>query len=110
MSCYKFGIHLDDIHTIVDEAHEICVPQNVLEELSRIRVKGKEREARDIMLQILQRYSILPLEGDVDRSLVFFAQNNTCIVCTNDRNLRKKIRALGQRVVFVRSRSHLVLE
>ena len=67
-------------------------------------------EARNIMLQILQRYRVVPLEGDVDRSFISFAQKNTCIVCTNDRNLRKKIMALGQRVIFVRSRSHLVLE
>jgi rRNA-processing protein FCF1 len=110
ISCYTFNIQLDDISSLVEEAHEICVPQNVLDELSSLGLKGKDREARDIMLQVLKRYRTLPLEGNVDHSLVSFARSHDCIICTNDRILRKKINRLGRRVIFVRSRSHLVLQ
>jgi rRNA-processing protein FCF1 len=46
----------------------------------------------------------------VDHSLVSFARSHDCIICTNDRILRKKIHNLGRRVIFVRSRSHLALQ
>ncbi|MBU7044419.1 MAG: hypothetical protein HXS47_12585 [Theionarchaea archaeon] len=110
MSCYTLGIYLEDIDSIVEEAHQIWVPQNVLDELSRLHLRGKEREARDIMLQILQRYPVLLLEGNVDKSLISFARSTDCIICTNDKILRKKVQELGRRVLFVRARSHLVLE
>jgi rRNA-processing protein FCF1 len=110
LSCYQFGISLDKIHEVIDEGHEIYAPQNMLEELSQLRLKGKDKEAQKIMLKILNHYPVLPLQGTVDASLLKYAREHDCIVCTNDRELRKALKALGRRVVFVRARSHLAIE
>jgi rRNA-processing protein FCF1 len=110
LSCYRFGISLDEIERVVDEGHEIVVPSNVLAELKRLPLRGKDREARTIMLSLLARYKILPLQGPVDDSLLEYAQTHPCIICTNDRELKKNVKILGMRVIFVRSRSHLSLE
>ncbi len=110
LSCYRFGIRLEEIDSLLDEAHEICVPENVLEELKRLPLKGKEREARSIMLAVIARYPVLPLQGRVDESLICYAREHDCVVCTNDRQLRKRLRTLGRRSLFVRSRSHLDIE
>jgi rRNA-processing protein FCF1 len=110
LSCYRFGISLDEIHAVIDEGHRIYVPQNMLEELGQLHLKGKDKEAQESMLQILDHYPVLLLRGTVDASLLKYAQEHDCIVCTNDRELRKALKALGRRVVFVRARSHLAIE
>lgn len=110
LSCYTFGIHLDEIKKIVDEPCEIVVPQNVLEELNRLHLKGKDREARNTMGAILGQYPILPLKGPVDAALLEYAQTHDCIICTNDKVLRRMLKNMGRTTIFVRARSHLEME
>jgi rRNA-processing protein FCF1 len=110
LSCYRFGISLDHIHDVVEEPHTVYVPLNVLEELKRLPLTGKDKEARSVMLAILKSYPTLPLEGPVDASLLEYARIHACIICTNDKKLRKHIKDLGKKTIFVRSHSHLALE
>ncbi len=101
---------MEEIEKIVDEAHEIAVPQNVLEELRMLHLKGKDEEARKTMLRILENYPVVLLQGKVDVSLLEYAKLHDCIICTNDRSLRKKLKTMGRRSIFVRARSHLAIE
>ncbi len=110
LSCCKFRIHLEEIDSIVDERHHITVPQNVLDELSQLPLTGADQKAQTIMLVVLTRYPVLPLKGPVDVSLLDYAKKHQCIVCTNDRALRRKLRSMGTRTIFVRARSHLAVE
>lgn len=110
LSCYKFGIHLEEIDRMVDEAHQIVVPENVLEELQHLPLKGKEQEARRTMLAIVNQYPVLPLHNKVDASLLEYAEQHDCIVCTNDKTLRRTLKKMGKKTIFVRARSHLEME
>ncbi len=110
LSCYRFRIYLEEIDHLIDEVHEIVVPANVLEELKRLTLTGKDEEARKTMLKVLDSYTTLPLEGKVDTSLLEFAREHDCIICTNDKPLRKVLRKMGIRTIFVRARSHLTME
>lgn len=110
LSCYRFGIPLDDIDDVVEESHTVYVPENVLKELKRLPLTGKDKEARSVMLAILKSYPTLPLQGPVDASLLEYARTHTCIICTNDKVLRKRVMDLGKKTIFVRARSHLAIE
>ncbi len=110
LSCYRFGILLEEIEKIIDEAHQVVVPCNVLEELEQLHLKGRDREAQKIMLEILKQYPVLPLHGKVDTSLLEYARTHECIICTNDRDLRKKLRKIGRRSIVVKARTHLGVE
>ena len=110
LDLYKFRIHLDEIDTILDEAYELRVPENVLSELEELTLKGKDEEARKTMLKVLRTYPVLPLQGAVDASLIEYAREHDCIICTNDRALRKNLRKIGKKAIFVRSKSHLEIE
>jgi rRNA-processing protein FCF1 len=110
LSCYRFRIYLEEIDRLVDEVHEIVVPTNVLEELNRLTLTGKDEEARKTMLKVLEPYPPLPLEGKVDTSLLEYAREHDCIICTNDKPLRKVLRKMGIRTIFVRARSYLRME
>ena len=110
LSCYRFRIFLEEIDHLVDEVHEIVVPTNVLEELNRLTLTGKDEEARKVMLKVLEPYTTLPLEGKVDTSFLEYAQEHDCIICTNDKPLRKILKKKGIKTIFVRARSHLKME
>jgi rRNA-processing protein FCF1 len=110
LSCYRFKIPLDEIHRVVEEKHHIAVPENVLTELKNLPLTGCDKEGRTVMLAILETYPTVPLDGPVDRSLLDYAAGHTCIVCTNDRILRKALKRMGTRVIMVRAQSHLVLD
>lgn len=110
LDLYKFRIHLDEIDAILDEAYELWVPENVLSELEELTLKGKDEEARKTMLKVLRTYPVLPLQGAVDASLIEYAREHDCVVCTNDRALRKNLRKIGKKAIFVRSKSHLEIE
>ncbi|MGD2250746.1 MAG: PIN domain-containing protein [Candidatus Methanofastidiosia archaeon] len=110
LSCYHFGIPLTDVHALIDERHQIVVPQNVLQELKSLKLTGKDKEARKIMLTVLQEYPVFPLTGPVDTSLIKYAQDHPCIICTNDKPLRKVLKSMGVKTILVRSRSHLAVE
>ena len=110
LSCYRFRIYLEEIDRLIDEVHKIVVPANVLKELNQLTLTGKDEEARKTMLKVLDSYTTLPLEGRVDTSLLEFAREHDCIICTNDKPLRKALRKMGIRTIFVRARSHLTME
>ncbi|MGC1119873.1 MAG: PIN domain-containing protein [Candidatus Methanofastidiosia archaeon] len=110
LSCYRFKIPLDEIHRVVEEKHHIVVPENVLTELKNLPLTGCDREGRTVMLAILEKCPTVPLEGPVDRSLLDYAAGHTCIICTNDRILRKALKRMGTRVIMVKAQSHLVLD
>ncbi|MBU7038052.1 MAG: hypothetical protein HXS52_08970 [Theionarchaea archaeon] len=110
LSCYRFKIRLDEIHQVVEEKHHIVVPENVLAELKSLHLTGSNKEGQTVMLAILEKYPTIPLHGAVDRSLLDYAADHTCIICTNDRILRKALKKMGARVIMVRAQSHLVLD
>ncbi|MBU6997797.1 MAG: hypothetical protein HXS41_02290 [Theionarchaea archaeon] len=110
LSCYRFKIPLDEIHQVVEEKHHIMVPENVLAELRNLHLTGSDREGQTVMLLILEKYPTMPLKGPVDRSLLDYAADHPCIICTNDRILRGALKKMGTRVIMVRAQSHLVLD
>ena len=107
ISCILFKIRIENIHELVDFKHKIVIPENVLEELRNLNIKGEERISRDLALKIVERYEVIKLEGEVDSSILDFAEKNRCVVCTNDRELKKKLKKIGVPVIFIRGKSHL---
>lgn len=86
------------------------MPENVLTELKNLPLTGCDKEGRTVMLAVLEKYPTVPLDGPVDRSLLDYAAGHACIVCTNDRILRRALKRTGTRVIMVRAQSHLVLD
>jgi uncharacterized protein len=93
---------------------KLLVPSAVLKELSRIknRSKGKNRIAASIALQIATSSSFEVLEMDqepgesVDDALLRLSGKSR-VLCTNDRELRRKAREKDINVVFLRQRRYL---
>ncbi len=110
LSCVKFGIDFSQVHTLIEKSHEIVIPSNVLHELNTLDLKGQDATARRIALDLIDEYPVLTLEGKVDTSILTFAENHECVVCTNDRKLRRSLRKKGIPTVFIRKRKYLEMD
>ncbi len=110
LSCLKFGISFEDLGNVIEKNFEILVPSNVIYELKNLDLNKKDSILRNIALKLIDEYEILELRGNVDSSILSFVEKKKCIVCTNDRELRRALRKKGVSVIFIRNRKYLELD
>jgi len=92
---------------------EFIIPSFVIDELKKIKMKskGKDRIAARIALKLAKtgpfKIVDLPLnEGEsVDDALIRLSD----ILCTNDKELRKKARRKGVPVIYLRQKKYLTI-
>jgi uncharacterized protein len=95
-------------------SYKLLVPSYVLEELENIkkRSRGKNRIAASVAVKIAQNppFQVREMErgrGErVDDALLRQSQ----VLCTNDRELRRKARKKGIPVVYLRQKRYLSLD
>jgi rRNA-processing protein FCF1 len=110
LSCLKFGISFEDLGYVIEKNFEILVPSNVIYELKNLDLNKKDSILRNIALKLIDKYKTLELRGNVDSSILSFTEKKKCIVCTNDRELRRALRKKGVSVIFIRNRKYLELD
>ena len=104
--------YIEEINNILNEGFNLVVPEQVIEELKRLRIKakkGKDKDACDLALKILDKKKInivQPSGKSVDDAIMQLAQENSKnIVCTLDREMRWE---LG-RVILISRGKKLIL-
>jgi len=98
-------------------SYKLLVPSAVIMELKKIksRSNGKNKIAASIALKIttLSPIEILDMElkqsESVDDALLRLSKRSK-VLCTNDRELRKKAREIGINVVYLRQRKYLDID
>lgn len=98
-------------------SYKLLVPSAVVVELERIkkRSKGKNRIAASIALKVttLPPIEVLDMElnpGEtVDHALLRLSERSK-VLCTNDRELRRKAREVDINVVYLRQRKYLDID
>jgi len=104
---FQFKINLDsELHRLVGDL-DVVVPSSVLGELRRLTATNRNAKAA---LALAQKYSIMEVEGSGDDSLIQLANEVEGIVVTNDKRLIERLKESRIPVIFLRSRTHLVLE
>jgi len=104
--------YIEEINNILNEGFDLVVPEQVIGELKRLKIKakkGKDKDACDLALKILDKKKInivQPSGKSVDNAIMQLAQENSKnIVCTLDREMRWE---LG-RVILVSRGKKLIL-
>ena len=104
--------YIEEINNILNEGFDLVVPEQVIGELKRLKIKakkGKDKDACDLALKILDKKKInivQPSGKSVDDAIMQLAQENSKnIVCTLDREMRWE---LG-RVILVSRCKKLIL-
>jgi len=101
-----------ELDRVLESKYELLVPQPVIKELERLRSQGspRERAAANVALELSKRMKIVPAEGKTDDVILQLAEQKGVLVATNDSVLRRKLRKRGIPVIFLRERSHLMID
>ena len=114
MMLFEFSINLDNEITYLVENSRILVPQPVIDELKYLSLygKGKKKKIAKPSLDLIRKYAILDIDNDLigDDAILYLAKKHNAFVVTNDKKLRKRLKDISLRTIFLRSKNHLVLE
>jgi len=105
-----------EIERIIVARYELLVPTGVMDELQRIQENGTGTDsiAAKVALQLIEdrdrHIRRIHSHGDVDDFILEFATNNMgSIVCTNDKELKRKARKSRVPVMHLRGKNRLEL-
>jgi len=116
MTPFNLGLDvISDLNRIIDQKYEIVVLRGTIEELKGLSRNPnlRVRKAAKMALKIAERYRVVdltPENGNMDELIVRFAKKEHCVVATNDRNLRRKLKSEGIPTIYVRQKSHLAMD
>ncbi|MEM1556223.1 MAG: 30S processome protein Utp24 [Candidatus Bathyarchaeia archaeon] len=111
---FKIDI-LSEIEALIGRFEPIVLSTTVdeLKKLSNSR-SVKISKMASSALELIRKFRVLEVNvkpGErYDEVLLRIAKENNCIVATNDRELRKKLRETGITTIFLRQRSYLQIE
>jgi hypothetical protein len=108
-----------EIYNICDFKHKLFILDKTIEELKNIAEKqrGKNKEAAKFALKLIKLKGIGIIKATekskkstADELMLKKANKNEFIVATQDKNLKKQLKAKGIPVIIVRQKKRLVLE
>ena len=107
----RYKIDLENINMFTGKK-EIITLDLVVKELNTIAISRK-RDSKYAKLGLklinLHKIKILPSsEKNVDKALINLGNKNT-IIATNDAELRKKLRSIGVKTIYLRAKKRLEL-
>ena len=111
MMPFEFLVDLKDELTRLLGKYKIIVPSSVYEELLFLSKKGKGRKKRLAVpaLELIKNYDRINTDGKADDDVLKLAIKYDALVCTNDRELRKRAKKNSLKTVFLRSKKRLEL-
>jgi len=100
-----------EIGRLIPEQHDLIVPDGVIRELQQLRNigKGSDKIATRIAIELIEKKGVKIIEshGRVDEFILDFAVKNKSIVCTNDRELKRKLKEFNIQIICLRGRNRL---
>jgi len=111
IDCFRFKIDfLEELKDLVQGPFEILILSCVVKELKKIsKKKSKESKYAKFALKLIKRRKFKILETsskNADKEIIANADKNT-IVATNDAKLRKSLKVLKIKNIYLRARKHL---
>jgi len=108
----RFRVGLEELSDILTEPYRIFTLSATLRELERIaKGKGAASGFARIALEMVKKEGIGTIkveEKDADKAFLNIANKNT-IIATNDADLRKKLKNLGIKTIYLRAKKHLAM-
>jgi hypothetical protein len=101
-----------ELARVLESNFEVLVPSAVLAELRRLMTSGspKNRNAARIALALVRNARVIQGEGPADEAIAKLAKREGAVVATLDSRLRRELRREGIPVVYLRGKSHLVVD
>lgn len=113
MSIEEFSFDFfSELNRLLDIKYKLVTLKPVVHELKRISRRGGEKGVvAKVGLKLLDKVKVLDtnIKGP-DRAILDFAKKKDAIVCTNDKELKNKLRESGVKIIYLRSKTHLEME
>lgn len=104
----------DEISRLINENYEAVTFTCIIKELNDIiknkASKGRDKTAAKVALKLIEKKGVKVIEktSNVDEAILEYAkENKDTVVCTNDKELRKKVQKVGVETIGMRSIKHL---
>jgi len=109
---FEFSINLEEELTRLFGKFKIIIPRPVVNELQFLseHESGRKKFIAKPALKLIEKYEIVDADGKGDQAILEMAKKLNCVVLTNDKKLRDKIKKLSLHSVYLRGKSKLVLE
>jgi len=110
---YQFNIDIfEEIDRVVEGEYELITLDCVVDELEKLKkTRGKNAAAAKVGLILIKEKNVKVIktnEKKVDNVIYKIADNKT-IVATNDRDLIKKLKNKNVKILYLRSKKHIVM-
>jgi len=102
---FRFKLGFDDIEKVVGKRCRFLVVQQSLRELGRI----KDKYAK-VGLGFVDREKIKVIDAPgvtADDAIISLVSKESFVVATNDTKLRKKLKSLKARIIYLRAKKYL---
>jgi len=112
----KFKIDVfGELDRIVEGEYELVTVDSVIKELNKLsRGNGKDARAARIGLKLFKGKDLKVLktkEKNADEAILKLSEKiSNCVVATLDKELEKKLKKRGIKLIYLRSKKYLVLE
>lgn len=104
----------EESQNAVNDLVEFYVSSRVLDEITILKRKSKNKFVKQLNLveKIAERCTVIQDNSKtyVDDSLIALASKEGMVIGTTDSELRQKARTAGVKVVYLRQKSHLILD
>lgn len=108
----RFKIDIEEIKGIIDGPYRILTISPVIDELKKIaKKKTKESKNAKIVLKLIKskRIEVLKSKGKYTDDVILNLVDKNTIVATNDKKLRKKLKRLGTKTIYLRAKKYLAI-
>lgn len=111
---YQFNVDIfAEIDRVVEGKYELTTLDCVVDELKKLKKsRGKNAAAAKVSLILIKEKNVKVIKTNkkkVDNTIYKIADENT-IVATNDKELIKKLKNKNIKILYLRSKKHIVID
>jgi len=112
MMLFEFSVDLESELTRLFGKFKIIIPKTVIDELKFLseHEEGRKKFIAKPALKLIEKYDIIDNPGKGDQAILNLAKKLDCIVLTNDKKLRGKLKKFSLHTVYLRGKGKLVFE
>lgn len=117
MNSVQFNIDVfEEMEKTLNQRIDAVIPSPVYDELKQVSIGRKVKQARQAKqaLKMAKKAKIVQVDVEpcesVDDLIVRLAIDWNCLVATNDSELRKKLKKKKASVMYLRQKSHLMVD
>jgi rRNA-processing protein FCF1 len=102
----KYKIHLfAELRRIMNTTYKVYTLSTVIDEIKALQ-KGKTKSHAALALKYTKKTIIKQVKGNVDNTLTSLANKNM-FIATHDKELKKRVKARGAQIIFIRQKKYL---